>query len=239
MSPNLISCQNKEHLIGLATTIISARLQEDINDHNTASLLLSGGSTPAPIYQSLSNIALPWGRVKIGMVDERWVDDGVDGSNAAMIRKTLLQGQASKAHFYPMKTPAKSAAVTVPDIETKYQTMRRPFSAIVLGMGLDGHTASWFAGADGYEQALDITNQKLVSAIIAKPSAVTGKHLERMTITAWAMMQTNCAILCLTGRDKRRVFEQALTANHSSINALPIQTAIKILGDRLTVLMCD
>lgn len=72
-------------------------------ENNRASLMLSGGSTPIETYQLLSEMPVRWQEVDIGLVDDRWVDETDPGSNAAMIRQTLLRNRALKARFHPLK----------------------------------------------------------------------------------------------------------------------------------------
>ncbi len=227
---------DNEKLINLATNIVAARLMEDINYQGRASIMLSGGSTPKPLYLALANINMPWSKVQIGMVDERWVDENNSGSNAKFIRKTLLSGKARNAQFFPMKTRHKSALSAQKYLEKTYQKITRPYSVIILGMGVDGHTASWFSGAEGIDKALDNNNENLVQPIMAKQSKITGNYLERMSLTINAISQCKCAILLLSGAEKIKVFNQALNDQNSN---LPIRAAINVLADKLTVLSSD
>ncbi len=231
MTPPIFKAfSSKKHLTNLATDIISARLSEDINQTGGASLMVSGGSTPGPIYTKLSQIELPWHKVKIGLVDDRWVEEANKGSNAAFIRRALLQGFAKASTFIPMKTPHSTPIEGQNKVETLYQNIPQPYSALVLGMGSDGHTASWFPKSQGLERALNANN--LVQAITAKPSDVTGTYLDRMTLTCSAVSKCKLALLLITGAEKRKVFEMALKPNSS----LPIRAAIDALGDKLIVL---
>jgi len=232
-TPTFKKLDDKTQFVRLAVDIIGARLLEDINTSGRASLLVSGGSTPGPVYSELSKIDIAWDKVTLGLVDERWVAQTEKGSNAALICNTLQQNKAASADFYPMKTQHKTAVDGQPHTETFYQTIPRPYSAAVLGMGTDGHTASWFFDADGLTQALSSDNKNLVQAITAKPSPITGEYLERMTLTLTALSQCKCAVLLLTGAEKRNLFIQALE-NPSS--PLPIRTLIDALGERLIVL---
>jgi len=236
MSPTLKHFDNAAQLTAIATDIVCARLLEDINTSGQASLMVSGGSTPAPLYKSLSTQDISWGKVQVALVDERWVDENDNGSNTNFVRKSLLQNKAGQAEFIPMKTRHSEIEKAQPHVETAYQKIPRPYSAIVLGMGLDGHTASWFPGAEGLPQALDPKNKNLVQAITAKPSDVTGAYLQRMSLTRSAVENCTLALLLITGAQKKKVFMQALEDPKSP---LPIRTAIDALGERLIVLSAD
>jgi len=83
---------------------IEAALRAAITAKGAASLMVSGGSSPKPVYAALSKADLAWDKVTIGLVDERWVEAGQAGSNETFIRDNLLQNAAVNAHFIGMKT---------------------------------------------------------------------------------------------------------------------------------------
>ena len=80
---------------------IEERLARAIAERGAASLAVSGGSTPKPLYQQLSDADLDWSKVTVVLVDERWVDPGEAGSNEDFVRASLLQGKAAHSeHVY-------------------------------------------------------------------------------------------------------------------------------------------
>jgi 6-phosphogluconolactonase len=48
-------------------------LERALAEHGEARLLLSGGSTPAPVYRQLAHAPIDWARISVGLVDERWL----------------------------------------------------------------------------------------------------------------------------------------------------------------------
>ena len=52
---------------------VSDILKDEITKKNSATLLVSGGSTPKLFFQELSKVEIQWEKVKIGLVDERWI----------------------------------------------------------------------------------------------------------------------------------------------------------------------
>ncbi len=194
-------------------------------------LFLSGGTTPAPIYRALARQDLAWAQIHIGLVDERWVDESDKGSNAGLVKQSLLQEKAASAPFWRMKNEAMSACDGQAECEAAYRLM--PASSIaVLGMGADGHTASWFANARGLDKALDSKNPNMVQAIIAPQTNVTGIFLERMTLTVSALMGCEAVLLLYRGNDKHALLTQIINQPESD---LPIAHAVKLLGDKLTI----
>ena len=227
---------SREAIAPIAADMIATAVLADATPNNRASLMLSGGSTPGATYNALSEYDLPWSQIDIGLVDDRWVDESNAGSNGALIRRALLKNKASDAKFIPMKTGGGDHLKSQETVEKAYSQFQTPFSCTILGMGLDGHTASWFPEAAGLNEAVSMTNKNIVQAITANQSDVTGTYLDRMTLTLTAIASSKCALLLLTGRDKRAVFESALSNTHS---ALPIRHAIDALAGRLTVLYAE
>ena len=94
--------KSKEELLeSLSSKIISA-LNAGILKNGKASLLLSGGSTPKPLFEKLSKCDIAWNKVNIALVDERWIDEENKDSNALLIKTHLLKNCAKEAHFVSM-----------------------------------------------------------------------------------------------------------------------------------------
>lgn len=196
-----------------------------------ASMLVSGGSTPAPLYRQLSQQPLAWQQITVALVDERWVDSNHSGSNQAFISNTLLQEQAAAANFVAMKTTDKTAQLGKAGCEKNYKNLPRPFDLTILGMGPDGHTASLFPDAEGIEAALDINHQELIAAIMAKPSEVTGELIERISLSLYGLLQSRQLHLLITGEEKLEVYKEALASdnfNLTPISAVLSQTAVPV-----------
>jgi 6-phosphogluconolactonase len=131
---------------------IATILQSEIKAKGTASILLSGGSTPKNLYQKLGEIDLDWSNVHVGLVDERFVPQDSPYSNETLIRESLMQNKAASAHFHPMviNTSDYSGNLTLATEENR--VFENP-DIIVLGMGDDGHTASLFPNDVSSEEA--------------------------------------------------------------------------------------
>ena len=196
-----------------------------VAEKGTATLLLSGGSTPKALYQQLSKEDLCWEQGPVALVDERWVDVDQAGSNEAFIRTNLLINQAQSAKFIAMKSPAETAKKGEAEIEQRYQALVPPFDLTILGMGNDGHTASLFPYADGLDEALSGDSNKLCAAINATASEVTGELTERMSLSLSGLLQSKALCLLITGEEKRRVYQQALENKDQSL--MPISAVLQ------------
>ncbi|HDO31485.1 MAG TPA: 6-phosphogluconolactonase, partial [Desulfobacteraceae bacterium] len=96
----------------------------------------------------------------------------------------------------------------------------RPFDVVILGMGGDGHTASFIPGARRLPEALDMKSGRDCLAI-SPPEA---PH-ERMTLTLPVLLDSRQIILHITGPAKKKVLEQALADGPAT--AMPIRTILR------------
>ena len=191
------------------TDYLGQRLQDRVTSAGRASLAVSGGSTPAALFGGLSQYRLDWSRVDITLVDERWVATDSDQSNERLVRDTLLQKHAVVANFVGLKSSAESATLGVAEATGRVIGLSLPFSAVVLGMGEDGHTASWFPQASNLQTLLDPQG----SALVAATAPVTAPH-QRITLTLAAVLNSLEIVIHITGAKKRAVLESALAEDY-------------------------
>jgi 6-phosphogluconolactonase len=130
-------------------------LNHDINEVGRARILLSGGTTPAPVYQALAELDVHWDRVEVSLADERWLSPQDRDSNAWLVREHLLK-RAEGAHFDPLVRIGKPLPECVYTANLQAQHSQPP-SLVALGMGNDGHTASLFPGSKDLARALEST----------------------------------------------------------------------------------
>lgn len=185
---------------------LGKRLQTDIERHGHASLAVSGGSTPTGMFRKLSSCELDWNRVWLTLVDERRVATDSPASNERMLRENLLQNRAAAARFISL---ADNGADGVAALGRALDAIPRPFSAVVLGMGGDGHTASWFPGAVNLRALLDPGNP----ADVAETMPVTAPH-ERLTLTLAAVLKSREILIHITGEAKKTLLENARAEQH-------------------------
>ena len=171
---------------------VADELARAIEAKGRATLAVSGGTTPKLFFEKLSVIDIPWGRVSVTLVDERQVPESSERSNARLVRDHLLQNKAAAARFVPL--------VDNPDAENI-----PAFDVAVLGMGNDGHTASFFPGGDTLAEAIDAETRKRLIAITAP-----GAGEPRLTFTLPVLAQAGRLALHIEGAEKKQVLKQAL-----------------------------
>jgi len=207
--------------------VIEAQLGRAIAEKGMASLAVSGGSTPATLYEVLSHRNIDWDCVNVLLVDERWVAPGEEGSNETFVRQTLLQNKARSAKLFGLwqnNTPPQNAAN---QLSIALHAQFHACDALVLGMGNDGHTASWFPCATGLDTAL--TTSSLLSAIRAEASDVVGKYRDRVTMSLTAVKQAKFLCLVMSGEAKKATFETAHQAN--DVSEMPVRAILKARSD--------
>jgi len=225
--------ENRQDMVAALETECVAALNQAIEDRGEATFLVSGGSTPEPLYKSLSNVDLNWESVYIALVDERWVDFEHDKSNEAFTVKHLIQNKAAAANLVGMKNTADTAQEGLADCEAAYQQLAQPFDITILGMGNDGHTASLFPHANGLEAALNPDSPELCTAIIAHQSEVTGAITERMTLSLAGLLQSKTLVLLITGQEKLDVLRKAQAG--TDVAEMPIRAVLQ--QDRVPVVV--
>lgn len=211
-------------LVAQASLAIEAILREALAIRGRASLMVSGGNSPKPLYQKLSKADLDWSNVTISLVDERWVDPGQSGSNEDFITQNLIQNNAKASKFFGLKTSHNTVEEGLVEAENRLAETERPFDVCVMGMGSDAHTASWFPNSSGLLNALDASNDKTLCAINAQGSPVAGDFPDRISLTLNSVINSHAIILFIPGEAKRAVFDNA--PNKLVFDA-PVQALLK------------
>ncbi len=202
---------------------ISTLLRNAIERTGNAGLAVSGGRSPVPLFEQLSLEDLPWEKIYVTLVDERFVSPDHPDSNELLVRSHLLKNRAGHARFTGLVSHPENLALSVQDANRQ----THPITLAVLGMGDDGHTASLFPDAPQLAQALDPqASQRYLH--ISPPHA---PH-ERISMTLAAILKTEHLMLPISGSHKLRIFEQAAL---QATPRLPVSYVIQQTGAPLDV----
>lgn len=198
---------------------IASNLASALMQRGRATLAVSGGSTPQPLFEALSQQPLDWSHVTVTPVDERWVEEDHADSNARLIRQYLLQNKASAAQFLGMKTASASPFDAESAVSEKLAPYASVIDVVVLGMGEDGHTASFFPGASSLARAMDPAGTALCVAV--RPPAAA--H-DRMTLSLAALLRARHTYLHIVGPAKQDVLRRA--REPGDVALLPIRALL-------------
>lgn len=219
MSRVLHSFKSQESLIEVLSQKIIEQLKEAIDQNGKASLIVSGGSTPKPLFRKLSTTSLEWDKVNVGLCDERWIPVADENSNEHLVKTYLLQGEASKATFIGMFMEELDVQTAEKSCTDKMKETLFPFDVLILGMGNDAHTASLFPDNAKLEKALDLDNEDLCIAI----EPTTAPYM-RMSLTRSAILSAKHIYLHFEGEEKLTVYGEVITGD--DMYKMPIRSVL-------------
>ncbi|MGE0238646.1 MAG: 6-phosphogluconolactonase [Parvibaculaceae bacterium] len=182
----------KQELAVALASDVAASLSTAITDRGHAQLAVSGGTTPKVFFHELARIKIDWSRVTITLVDERCVPTTDERSNARLVREHLLRLKAASAKFVELYGGHG------------HPEALGPFDVVVLGMGTDGHTASFFPDGDNLAEALDIVTTKRIVTMKAP-----GAPEKRLTFTLPILLDSHFVVLHIEGEDKKKALAEA------------------------------
>lgn len=203
---------------------ILAKLKAGIDESGHATLAVSGGSTPKPLFEMLSQSSFDWSKVTITLVDERWVDAEHADSNEKLVKENLLTNNAAAARFVSLTTEHANPFDAEQEMSERIDAIAASFDVLILGMGEDGHTASLFPCCEQIDAGLDLSRK--LSAIGTQPS--TAPHL-RMSMSLAKIVAAKHVYLHLVGAKKLAVLDDALA------NFAPKQKPIKAVCENTQV----
>lgn len=210
---------------------VAASLKRAVAARGTAALAVSGGRTPARFFAALAARPLPWKDIVVTLVDERWVDETSPRSNAALVRQALLAGPAAAARFVPLYNGAETPLTGLAALEKTVAALPQPFAAVILGMGDDGHTASFFPGGDTLGAAIDPDCCERVMPIDAP-----GAGEPRITFTLPALLGTDLLAIHIEGEGKAAVLRQAQA--DGPVEDMPVRAVLRQRDVPVTIYWC-
>ncbi len=142
----------------------------------------------------------PWERVHLFWGDERYVPHDDPASNYRMARESLIAHVPIPAeNVHPMPTdlpqPEKAAEAYEAELRRFFGTGAPGFDLQLLGLGVEGHTASLFPGSPALEE-----KERWVAAVVAP-----AKPPQRLTLTLPVLNQGRNTLFLVTGADKRPI----------------------------------
>jgi 6-phosphogluconolactonase len=198
---------------------------------NTA-LFLSGGSTPKTLYEILAKEKL----LKMGavaLVDERFGEKLHENSNEKMIQRTGLIEYLKQVNvrFYPILEDKNIEESTRDYDETiRFVFNYFPKSIGILGVGVDGHTASLPAGT----QNSKLKTEK-ETALVSNFDDFPAVQKERITLTFLGLSKLDEIIVLVFGKDKKKALR--LMFQDGSISEIPSRFLnTKEITDKVTLI---
>ncbi|THK37998.1 6-phosphogluconolactonase [Ensifer sp. MPMI2T] len=204
MSASLHIFENGTALAEGLADAVSAKLAAAIETRGAASIAVSGGTTPKAFFRALSRREIDWTKVTVTLVDERFVPAENERSNHGLVAANLLQNKAKAAKFLPLYNAAATAEDAAAMASRSVAAIGAPFDVVVLGMGTDGHTASFFPGGTRLKEAIDPATPRGVISMEADGAGET-----RLTFTFSSLEDAGLLVLHIEGDGKKEVLARA------------------------------
>lgn len=211
--------KNGSELAGALASRVAEALSHAVTERGSASIAVSGGSTPKAFFKALSAKDIAWNKVTITLVDERFVAADNPRSNHKLAAELLLVDKAAAARFVPLYHAAESAEAAAVEATRETADLCSPFDVAILGMGNDGHTASFFPGGNHLAEALDATREKGIMTMEAE-----GAGEPRLTFSFSALQDARLLCLHIEGAEKAAVLEKALGGSDEA--EMPIRAVL-------------
>jgi 6-phosphogluconolactonase len=189
-------------------------------------IALAGGSTPRATYRCLAepplSAEMPWDRTLVFFGDERGVPPDHPESNYGMARAALLSRvPIPPDQVFPIPGDAPDTDAVAADYARTLGEVFRVrrgevprFDLILLGLGIDGHTASLFPGSPVLKETF-----RLVAAVHAAAASIP----ERITLTYPILNAAACVIYLASGAEKAKVVRAALGDRGGAVPAAMVR----------------
>ena len=200
-------------------------LASDVKKYGFATIAVSGGKSPLPFFEKLSDYRLPWDKITFSLVDERHVPATHPQSNAYFICHSLLVGQAGASNFIPLYCD--------PDIRKNINILNNDmilgdiiYSVLILGMGEDGHTASLFPLSPNLDEGLfDPVNNYSYQIAPDFPH-------QRISMNLSHIIKARHIFIAVTGEKKMNILKQATLELNKN---LPISFILSSARDKISI----
>jgi 6-phosphogluconolactonase len=222
--PTVRIVADAEALAAEAAALVTERASAAVAARGRFMLALSGGATPRATYARLAESHarehMPWGRTWVFFGDERCVPPDHPESNYRMAAETLLSKVAVPAgqvlRMRGEADPEEAATEYTRVIAETFGTRRGElprFDLILLGFGVDGHTASLFPGSPALKEIF-----RPVAAVHAAAAALP----QRLTLTFPVLNAAGCVAFLGSGAEKAKVVK-AMLGESAALPAAMVQ----------------
>jgi 6-phosphogluconolactonase len=214
-----VETYSAKELPGAAAGWIAARAEPAIAERGRFTIAVSGGSTPAAMFAELARLDLPWPQVHVFEVDERVAPDGDPDRNLNDLRANLLDLVPVVAHLMDVTAADLPGACRRYADELSDVTGDGVLDVVHLGLGDDGHTASWPPGDP-------VINVRDADVALTQPY----RGRVRMTLTVPAVNRARSVMFLAAGEGKTEMVKR-LVARDMSIPASHVRADASLLVD--------
>lgn len=216
IAPEVFLLPDEPRLVRAAAEQVVQTLRAALKAREEATCVLTGGSTPRPLYRLLATDyahALDWARVRVFFSDERFVPPDHAASNYRMAREALLDALPNpppRVHPFPteLPSPAEAAHAYERTLRGVFGDGGPRFDLVLLGMGSDGHVASLFPG--GPELA------ERERWAVASEAPAGAEVRERLSLTLPVLSSGRTVLFLVSGAAKREAVRAVLRSERET-----------------------
>ncbi len=228
--PNIEVASDLEKLAQRSVELFVAEAHKAIKAKGAFYVAISGGSTPRRFFELLGEVpqasSLPWDKIQLFWVDERYVQPDSQWSNYKLAADTFLDKVAiprENIHRIPteyddFKAAASCYEQTIRDVFGLEENQIPQFDLVILGMGADGHTGSLFPNSYAPFDTEDL----------ACVVYVMDEDLNRITLTHPVLRAASCLVVLVSGQEKADILKEVLTSEPDEVQ-YPIHALWPIL----------
>jgi 6-phosphogluconolactonase len=221
---NISIFKDLNELSRAAADRFSKLVDESVTKRGKFTVALSGGGTPMKLFKLLAQPPhgdqLPWAKMHFFWGDERCVPPDHPESNYYQAHAVMLgKVPVPKENIHRIKgelepeDAARDYAIQL-DRFAGDDYAFPSFDLVLLGMGIDGHTASLFPGS--------ITEAEKCNPTLAVTSDYQGRPANRVTLTPLVFNEARNIFFLVTGDAKAETFSTVLSDNYDP-TSLPVQ----------------
>jgi 6-phosphogluconolactonase/glucosamine-6-phosphate isomerase/deaminase len=177
-----------------AANWLARRLTEAVHHRGVGRIAVSGGATAPAVLSALGDLPIPWADVVVWQVDERIAPDADPNRNAVQLANLPARLQLMPVTATDLRRAADEYEASLPD----------RFDVVHLGLGDDGHTASWPPGDTRVlksARAVEITDEF--------------RGFQRMTLTPVVVNAARARMIIATGVGKAPAVRRWLLRDRS------------------------
>ena len=218
--PNIEIAGDPESLANKTVDLFIAAARQAIQANDVFYAAISGGHTPRRFFELLGEqteaVSLPWGKIQVFWVDERYVPPDSPHSNYRLAADTFLGKVAIPAaniHRIPteyedIKAAARCYEKTIRKVFGLGRRGIPRFDLVVLGMGADGHTGSLFPNSYA-----PFDTEDLACVVYA-----FGDTLNRVTLTHPVLQAASRLAVLVCGPEKAHILKEVLTSEPDEVH---------------------
>ena len=208
MPYSFLPCASVTELTERAARFIRQKIAEAQQADGMCILGLSGGKTPRAVYEELG--IRFWEKIRLFLVDERYVPPDHPESNQRLVRETLLKNLHLPEEQCVFPNTVLPIDECVADYTRRLKNMWKEHlpHLIILGMGTDGHIASLFPPL----AAVALGDEKLVLHTRAPEGIGPPDARDRITLSLNAICAAEEQVLLLQGEEKKRALDEMLAS---------------------------